>query len=212
MPRLAALLVLALGLLAASPALATLPPADAALEAKAVAYLQGLASVRTRFEQIDPRGDVAHGMLYLARPGRARFQYAPPSGLLITSDGKTVTVSDSRRGTFHHYPLRSTPLGVFLAERIRLDRGAKVTAVTPTAAGFDITARDVRGEGRGQITLDFAEHPMRLTGWSIVDATRKLTRVELSGLEPIPTPPASLFVQTRSRRRRAEPMLRDRHN
>jgi outer membrane lipoprotein-sorting protein len=197
--RRTALLTVALAVLPGAPALAagSLSPDDQALEAKAVAYLESLSNAKGRFRQIDPRGNVTDGVLYLSRPGRARFEYAPPSGLLITSDGKTVTLSDSRLKTFHRYPLGATPLGLFLAKQIRLDKGAKVTAVTRTADGFSVTARDIKGEAHGEITLDFADNPMRLAGWSILDAQRKVTRVELQDLAPVAAPPDSLFVQTK---------------
>ena len=193
--RRTALLALAVACIAA-PALA-LTLEESALEARAIAYLEGLTSAKGRFVQTNQRGDAAEGVLYIARPGRARFEYAPPSGLLLTSDGKTVTLSDSRLKTFHRYPLNSTPLGLFLGKQIRLDRGVKVTAVTKTAAGFSVTALDLNGEARGEITLQFADNPLRLIGWSVLDAQRKTTRVDLHDFGPSPTPPADLFVQTR---------------
>jgi outer membrane lipoprotein-sorting protein len=174
-----------------------LSPEDSAVVARAVAYLEGLTSAKGRFVQTDQRGERAGGVLYLQRPGRARFEYAPPSGLVITSDGKTVVVSNPQLKTFQHYPLNATPLGLFLAKQIRLDRGARVTAVARSEGGFAITASDVRGEAQGQITLSFADNPLRLTGWTIADAQRRVTRVDLQDLAPVGDLPADLFVQTR---------------
>ena len=193
---------LALALAAAAPrALAAAAPAlsaqDSATVARAVAYLEGLTTAKGRFVQTDQRGAQAGGTLYLERPGRARFEYDPPAGLVITSDGRTVTVANSRLKTFQHYPLSATPLSLFLAQQIRLDRGAKVTAVTPRADGFSITASDVRGVAQGQIALSFADDPLRLTGWTITDAQRRVTRVDLQGLEPAGNLPIDLFVQAR---------------
>jgi len=168
---------------------------DQALVAKAVAYLDGLASVKARFSQTDQRGDVATGVLYLARPGRARFQYNPPSNLLITSDGKTVTLTDGRLKTQQRFPLRATPLAVFLADHIRLDRGARVTRVDRAQGAFSITARDDHALTQGEITLYFTERPLRLTGWVVIDAQAQMTRVILDDLTTIPEPPADLFVQ-----------------
>lgn len=168
---------------------------DAAMVAKAVAYLDALASVKARFSQTDQRGDVATGVLYLARPGRARFQYDAPSNLLITSDGKTVTLTDGRLKTQQRFPLRATPLAVFLADHVRLDRGVQVTRVDRAAGAFSITARDNHALTQGEITLYFTESPLRLTGWVIIDAQARMTRVILDGLTAIPEPPAELFVQ-----------------
>jgi outer membrane lipoprotein-sorting protein len=192
--RRAALLTFAAaaGAIAASPAFAA--AGDNPLVARAVTYLDSVNNVKGRFTQSDNRGDVAQGTVYLARPGRARFEYDPPSGLLITSDGKTVIVSDSRLKTFQRYPLASTPLAVFLADHIRLDHGASVTRVDQTADGFSITARDGHGLSSGEITLYFSKAPMRLTGWAITDVQARTTRVSLGALTPAATP-ASLFDQ-----------------
>ena len=190
-----ALVALSLSLALAPGAAGALTADDQALVARAVAYLDGLTSVKSRFVQSDQRGDVAAGTLWLARPGRARFEYDPPVGLLITSDGKTVIVTNSRLKTFQRLPLSSTPLAVFLAQHVRLDRGARVTRVDRVPDGFSITARDSRGLAQGEITLYFLEAPLRLTGWAIIDAQARLTRVTLASLAPTAIPPAYLFTQ-----------------
>ena len=194
MSRRAALAALVISVSPAGPAFA-LSADDQSLVAKAVAYLDGLTSVRARFSQTDQRGDLATGLLYLARPGRARFQYDPPSSLLITSDGKTVTLTDGRLKTQQRFPLRATPLALFLADHIRLDRGARVTRVDRAQGAFSVTARDDHALTQGEITLYFTERPLRLTGWVVIDAQARMTRVILDGLTSIPEPPANLFVQ-----------------
>ncbi len=189
------LAVAAAAALPAAPALAALSADDQALVARATAYLDGLVSEKSRFTQADAQGNVATGQVWLARPGRARFQYDPPSGLLITCDGQTVVISDSRLKTVQRAPLSATPLAVFLADHIRLDRGVSVTRVDRQAGAFSITARASKGVAQGEITLYFLENPLRLTGWVIIDAQARLTRVTLEGLQPTPTPQASLFTQ-----------------
>ena len=191
--RRAALAVLAAPLLFGTSALAQ--TADDALVQRGIGYLDGLVSVKGRFHQVDEKGGVADGTFYLARPGRARFEYDAPSGLLITCDGRTVIVSDSRRGSFQHVPLASTPLGVFLSDHIRVDRGAQVTRVDRTDDGFAVTARGPHAN-EGQITLYFADRPLRLSGWSVVDPQGRVTRVSLGALIAVNPPPADYFSQT----------------
>ncbi|MFI4975183.1 MAG: outer membrane lipoprotein carrier protein LolA [Caulobacterales bacterium] len=179
---LAAGLVIAVVLATSAFAAGSLSPDDAALQAKAVAYLDGLTSAKGRFTQTDGKGRTADGTLYLQRPGKARFEYDPPNGLLITSDGRTVTVSDSRLKTLQRYPLRETPLSLFLDRHIRIDKGVKVEKVTRNAGGFTVLARDARGPAGGQVVLSFADNPIRLMGWTITDAQRQTTRVIVSDL------------------------------
>jgi outer membrane lipoprotein-sorting protein len=169
---------------------------DTVLVNRAVAYLEGLTNAKGRFEQTDWRGVVAGGEFYVARPGRARFDYDPPSALTLTSDGRTVTLTNPKLKTVQRYPLNATPLGLFLAKEIRLDRGVRILAVRHDSSGFAITVCDQRAPAQGQITLDFADAPLRLTGWSITDAQRRTSRLALRDFGPTTTLSADLFTQS----------------
>jgi outer membrane lipoprotein-sorting protein len=159
-----------------------------------VAYLQGLTQVKGRFTQFDARGRQTQGDFYLKRPGKVRFAYDAPASMLLVSDGGTVNIWDSKLKTFESYPLRMTPLGLFLAKEIRLDRGVVVTGVRRYADGFTVLARDGKKETDGEIALTFSDSPMALREWVVTDAQRQKTRVMLSGLAPAPGLDPKLFV------------------
>jgi outer membrane lipoprotein-sorting protein len=171
-----------------------LTAADKALVDRAVAYLEGLTEAKGRFQQTDARGVTLTGDVFLKRPGKARFAYDPPAGLLVVSDGGNVSIANSKLKTFESYPLAATPLSLFLARQIRLDRGVSVSRVLRLSDGFAITARDGRKQAEGQITLTFAEAPLRLVGWTVVDAQGQATRIQVSGLEKTSGLAPSLFV------------------
>ncbi len=187
----------ALALMAAAPPAQhsqMLPSADEALVAKAAAYLDDMKSAEGRFVQTDARGVTTQGSFFLKRPGRIRFEYDPPATMIVVSDGHNVTVYDSRLRTFNAYPLNFTPLHVFLARDIRLDRGVVVDRVEHTAQGFSITAHAGARANEGSITLDFAETPVRLAGWTVTDARGARTHVGLTSLKPAGDLSANLFV------------------
>ena len=184
----------ALPALAASPAAPVLGEAERALAARAAAWLEGLGEARGGFVQTDARGRTSRGEVFIRRPGKARFAYAPPSSLLVVADGATVSVADPRLKTFERYPLSATPLSLFLSRRIRLDGDARVTAVRRTPGGFEVTARDARRPVDGQIALAFSESPLALTGWTVTDGQGRATRVRLEGFRPVSGLPSSLFV------------------
>jgi len=177
---------------------------DKALVDKAAAYLQNLASAKGDFIQTDGRGRTLRGTFYLQRPGKARFEYAPPSGLLIVSDGSNVNVHDRRLKTFDRYPLGQTPLSLLLARQVRLDKGVKVDRVVRAADGFSIHARDSKRQAEGSIVMTFAGSPMRLTEWVITDAQGSRTRVQLTSLAPVSGLSPSLFVLRDPNRRGAD--------
>ncbi len=191
--------------LALALAAAPLSPDDAALVQRATGYLQHLTTAKGRFAQSNPRGQTVTGTFVLQRPGKARFDYDPPSGLTIASDGHRVAVLDRRLKTIQASPLGLTPLSLFLAKDIRLDRGVAVTKVTHTAGGFTVVARDASKKAQGQIALDFTESPIALTGWTITDAGGGATRVRLTDFSPSAPREASFFVLSDPRPTAAPP-------
>jgi outer membrane lipoprotein-sorting protein len=172
-----------------------LSAADRALVDKATKYLQSLAEVEGRFEQTNPRGAVETGDIFLKRPGKARFQYDPPSGLVVVSDGHNVSVWDSRLRTFDRTPLGATPLAILLARQIRLDQDVEVFRVGRYDDGFYLSARNANGQTRteGYITLVFGDNPMQLRGWTLVDGQGQATRVKIASLTNTPIRP-EMFV------------------
>jgi outer membrane lipoprotein-sorting protein len=183
------------GALAQQSATILLPPQDLALVYKAQAYLRGLGAVQGRFEQTNARGVVQTGDLFLDRPGKARFQYDPPSGLTVVSDGHSVAQWDPRLRTFDRAPLAATPLAIFLARRLRLDEDVDVTRVGPCEDGFYLSIRRISGEARneGYITLVFGGSPLTLRGWTLVDGQGQATKVRILNLAPLSVKP-ELFV------------------
>ena len=141
---------------------------DQALVDKATAYIQTLGAAKGRFVQTDARGGQTQGTVYLQRPGKARFAYDGPAGLLVVSNGNNVNIFDSRLKTFESYPLSRTPLALLLAREVRLDRGVNITEVRKLADGFTIVATDAKRQTLGRIALDFSNAPA-LMGWTVTD-------------------------------------------
>lgn len=179
-----------------APVPAALNAEQKALLDKATAYVQGLSSAKGRFVQTDSRGTRTQGTFYLQRPGKARFAYDPPAGLLVVSNGNNVNIWDSRLKTYESYPLSKTPLNLLLARQVRLDRGVIITDVRRLADGFTIVAQDAKRQTLGKISLDFSDGPIGLMGWTVTDIKGGQIRVRLtdfgetSGLDP------KLFVLT----------------
>lgn len=188
-----------------APVPAKLSAEQQALLDKATTYIQDLGSAKGRFVQTDPRGTVTQGTLYLQRPGKARFAYDPPAGLLVVSNGKSVNIFDSRLKTFQTYPLSKTPLNLLLAREVRLDRGVVITDVRPLADGFTIVAQDARRQALGRITIDFSNSPMGLMGWTITDIKGGQTRVRLSDFGPMSGFDQKLFELSDPRRQTGRP-------
>ncbi|PZU51863.1 MAG: outer membrane lipoprotein carrier protein LolA [Brevundimonas sp.] len=182
------------GLAAPAQAQSNLSAADRQVVQRAQAYLQGLTSAQGTFVETGPNGQRRQGRFYLQRPGKMRFEYTDPAGLLVVSDGYNVKRYDPRLNNFQQVPLGRTPLSTFLAREVRLDQGVRIDRVTRMDSGaFAITARDSGRPNDGQVILAFAGDPMRLHEWTITDAQGSRTRTQLTSLQPASGLASSLF-------------------
>jgi len=188
--------------IAAVAALAALPAAaqtelsaeDRAVLATAQTNLQNLTSAQGNFVETGAGGQRRTGRFYLQRPGKMRFEYTDPAGLLVVSDGHNVKRYDPRLNVFRQVPLSQTPLSTFLARTVRLDQGVRIDRVTRMQSGaFAITARDNRRPNDGSVILAFAGNPLRLQEWTITDAQGGRTRTQLTTLNAAPGLANSLF-------------------
>ena len=83
---LAAIWVPALGEAGEPPPAAALTAQDTADLQRVATYLNGILTMYARFRQVASNGGVATGQLWMARPGRRRFEYDPPAQILLRAD------------------------------------------------------------------------------------------------------------------------------
>jgi outer membrane lipoprotein-sorting protein len=103
-------------------------------------------------------------------------------------------VANPRLKSANRYPLGSTPLSLFLAKQVRLDKGVVVSAVTRFSDGYALTAHDARHPAQGQITLVFGDNPVELREWRLTDSRGRTTQFRLSDLQPAPGLDPNLFL------------------
>lgn len=172
---------------------ANLSADDRAVLARAQATLQNLASAQGTFVETSG-AQRREGRFWLQRPGKMRFEYTSPAGLLVVSDGSNVKRFDPRLNVFRQVPLSQTPLSTFLARTVRLDQGVRIDRVVRMQdGGYSITALDARRPNDGAVVLMFGGTPERLLEWTIRDAQGAMTRTQLTSLRTAPNLAASLF-------------------
>lgn len=142
------------------------------------AYFNGMTDLQGHFEQIDPSRKRTTGRFYVQRPGKIRFDYAPPSALRIVADGNTLAIEDSDLKTVEKYPLSSTPFRLLLGETVDLGRDARIIGVERREGELAISLQDRGRNAAGRIKLSFDTNDgMVLKEWMITDAQGLSTRV-----------------------------------
>ncbi|MGH9677237.1 MAG: outer membrane lipoprotein carrier protein LolA, partial [Candidatus Acidiferrum sp.] len=72
------------------PAKSFVPMDPLAAIQKANAYFNAATNMTGDFVQIGPDGKRSEGKIFVQRPGKLRFEYAPPATLEIVADGLSV--------------------------------------------------------------------------------------------------------------------------
>ncbi len=157
--------------------------AEADSLARVEAYLNKLQTMRARFLQVGTDGAFAEGLFWLARPGHARFEYAPPVDLLLVADGTWLIFFDAELDQVTHIPIGSGPFRFLLGEEVRFDDEILVEEVERQRGIIRVRLRDADKPGEGSVTLQFEENPMRLRQWEVIDAQGTQTAVTLSEIE-----------------------------
>lgn len=163
----------------APPVAVALSPQDTGDLQRIAYYLNSIHTMYARFQQTSPGSAPATGQLWMARPGRMRFEYDLPSPILLLADRFYVYYVDKELVQMSKVGLKSTPAWLLLRDPItfsdlvvtRFDRG-------PNTLRFTVVEQNE--PDIGSLTMTFSDRPLALRQWSIVDQQRKTITVSLS--------------------------------
>ena len=168
-----------LALLVPLPALAETTPLGTISD-----YLNGLTTVESDFTQINSDGSISTGKIFIKRPGRVRFEYAPPDRSLVIAGGQQVAIFDAKSNQPpEQYPLKRTPLNLILAENIDLARASMVVGHAEDGTSTRVRAQDPEYPEYGTIELVFTADPVELRQWVITDDLGSQTTVILGEMK-----------------------------
>lgn len=165
---------------------ADVPPQPAVLSAQDQAdlqrvamYLNSIGTMTARFHQHTVDGGTAAGWLWMERPGRMRFQYDPPTPILLIADRFYVYYIDTQLAEVSEVGLKFTPAWFLLRVPISFD-DLTVTRFERGNNLLRITVVDPKAPDNGSLTMTFTDRPLALRQWTIVDQRGHVTTVSLS--------------------------------
>ncbi len=167
-----------------APAFAVVLAAPAMAEklslAEISAYLNTITTATADFTQINGDGSISKGKIYIKRPGRVRFEYAPPDKALVMAGAGNVAMFDDKSNQPpEQYPLSKTPLSLILDRNVDLSRRKMVVGHTSDGKTTSVTAQDPDHPDYGTIQLVFTANPVELRQWVITDGSGQQTTVIL---------------------------------
>ncbi len=154
---------------------------DDAVADRLIAYIENLDTLKGDFTQIAPSGKISSGKFYLRRPGFLRFEYEPPTPLLIVANSGLVYVRDEVLETTDSYPVGKTPLKFLLSKTI--DRNdARVVNVDRGIDSVAVTFASSDAETEGELTLIASAPDFSLRRWIVRDLQGGVTVVTLDNV------------------------------
>ncbi len=189
-----ALALVGIALTLAGRAGAALPPADADTVERIQRYLSSITTLQARFEQFNPDGSTSSGRLHIQRPGKMRFDYDPPSQILLIATDWRLIFWDGSIQQQNVIPIAQTPLGFLLGRSAELDAAYEVIGVSRRYGEIDVTLVLAENPDAGSATVTFADEPLELRRWSVLDAQGLVTRVLLEDIRIDQPVDPKLFV------------------
>ena len=158
-------------------------------------YLNSFKTLQGEFTQISPKGNMSQGVFYIAKPGKMRFEYAPPNPFLIVSDGTWLTIKNVKKEKGDQFPLSQTPLRLVLGNKVDIVKDTSVLDYQDQDGILTVTVEDKKNTlGSGQLTLVFDQTRKVLQQWIVTDGKGRKTTVSLENLQAGIEPDPKLFV------------------
>ena len=190
---LAALLACAGPAAAATARAAPLGPQDKADVARVEQYFEGVRTMQSKFLQFSDNGGMAAGRVFLSRPGKMRFEYDPPTKLLLVASNGILAYYDLMLQQESNVPLSATPLSILLGDKVHLAGDVTVTKFERDAGTIRVTLQQTKDPSQGTLTLVFSDKPLQLKQWTVLDAQNITTKVTLIDPQFGPRLDAKLF-------------------
>lgn len=163
-------------------------------------FINSFTTLKGEFVQTSDKGQSVRGVVMLSKPGKIRFDYAPPSPLLIVSDGKWLTIKNKVKERGDQVPLSATPLRLIVAPKIDLLAETLVLGVENVDGFTSVALADKKDQMGGHIVLIYDNAQDTLQQWIIVDGKGRRTTVEFANLERDVQLNQKLFMETIKRK------------
>ena len=171
------------------------PKNQVELVRKVNAYFNQVTSLEGTFVQTGADNKRQRGKFYIARPGRFRFEFNPPSRVVIISDGQYIAIQDRDLSTDDRWDLGYTPFRALLQDNVDLLRDARVLEAEEKEDAISIVFEDKSGDSSSRIRLFLSAKPsLQIKGWIAKDAQGFDTRIDLIEMHvPVGQLDANLF-------------------
>ena len=157
-------------------------------------YFNSFRTLKGEFTQLGNTGNVSTGVVIISKPGKMRFEYAPPNPFVVVSDGRWVAVLNRSKNVADQYPLATTPLRLLLAEKMNLLKSAVIKAADIQDGLITLRVEDKDQMVSGELVLIYDSNLNALRQWIVMDGDGRRTTISLDNLVADEPADPALFV------------------
>lgn len=142
-------------------------------------YLTHLSTVVSDFTQVAPDGSLTSGKFYLQRPGKMRWQYNPPTPVLMVANGSELVFYDYELDQESHIPLAGSLVSFLARDKIVFGDDVGITKFSSEAQAIRIEVAQRDKPDEGSLMLEFSDKPLMIRNMVVTDAGGQVTTVAL---------------------------------
>lgn len=146
-------------------------------------YLSRLTTIVSDFTQVAPDGALVNGKFFLKRPGKMRWQYNPPTPVLMVANGSELVYYDYELQQVSYIPLDSSLVSFLGRERIIFGNDVGITRFENAANALRIEVAQRAKPTEGKLLLEFSDKPLTLRSIVVTDATGQITTIALQNAQ-----------------------------
>ena len=146
-------------------------------------YLSNLTTITSEFTQVAPDGSLTNGKFFLQRPGKMRWQYNPPTPVLMVANGKELVFYDYELEQVSYIPLDGSLISFLGRDKITFGGDVGITRFSNEAAMIRIEVAQKAKPTEGRLMLEFSDKPLALKSMVVTDATGQVTTVALQNAQ-----------------------------
>ena len=153
-------------------------PANSSPKDKIISQMKLTNNLSFNFIQtIDDKNE--EGKCIIEYPKKIFCEYSNPSKKILVSNGKSLVIKTSNKGSYYRYPLNKTPLEFLLDKKYLI---SKIEKLEPR----DIDSKYLNFkifENNNEINIFFDKKNLNLIGWQTEDIYQNLTVTFISSVK-----------------------------
>ena len=160
---------------------------------KIKSYFLNLKSMKAKFIQVSPNGDISEGDIFINFPGNLRIDYNKPNDILITSQGFWLKIQDRTIKQTNSIQLKDVPLSLILNKEFDFKKKSMDFKVIENLGLIRFSISDDQNLSYSKLIMEFTNNPLMLKKWTIEDEFNNRTSILLQNVEVNLELPEELF-------------------